>query len=395
MEPQRRSAVPIAPRQSCAITAPILPRNGLLHASSATPAGPISTSIPHHAPDSQDMAITVASLQASLVEMARRMDKISSELVSTRSAISAEGFRDRRNHEKKTYERIILFARMNARALLVSNSTELNRLYPNICSSNVVRQILLKSKPSDCTLQDFQIIAAAFCANPDISCSIHPSEFYARFPSSGRAARFEISFDSFADFCAALKISVHDRESGVFRIKKNRRTRGKSIQVLGVEVLKNLVTGAKERRISLAHSIKCVKQRSIPVLFQRSTAWSEGSCEYGFRLQQNASSELNQCVQATALSRDTTQRRFTDLDKVPLERRFFCLTWERVPCTSAEESTIYPEHVPGALRSVMPAVVLRSNLLTNSAEEIFETRISGVLLKQVLVSPANSSGDAE
>lgn len=323
--------------------------------------------------------------------MTRRLDEVTRTFESTQADISNGRLRYRLDIETKSFERTIMFARMNAKAMLISNSTELNRRYASICPSNAVRQILLKSKSSDCTLQEFQLVASKLQGNPAIACSIHPSEFYVQFPSSAQAARFEIFFDSFADFCAALRICVHDREAGVLRTKKTRGTRAKNVQVLGVEVLNNLETGTKERRVVLAQSIRTFAARAkIPVLLQRSTAWSDGSCKYGFSLSPESSSELNAHVQTAVQSHNATDARSTDLDKIPAERRFFALTWERSSGPISKSVTIYPEHVPGVLRSFLPAVVLRGNVLTSSTEDIFRTRLNGMLLKQVLVSPART-----
>ncbi len=49
------------------------------------------------------------------------------------------------------------------------------------------------------------------------------------------------------------------------------------------------------------------------------------------------------------------------------------------------------EFVPGVINCIVPAVVLRTGILTRTTQQIFSSRIQGRYLKQIVVSPAEEN----
>ncbi len=225
----------------------------------------------------------VIELRASHASLAKQIFWLQNELLDTRRLISSHIMFDKTSFDVRILRRLIMFTNMTAVEALMSGSSELSRSYPSLCSANAVRQTVIKSQTTQCTLQEFQLLAAEFSRRNSIRCSVFPSDYYLAFPSVEKAKRFQIVFDTYSDFCQALEIDVLQSEAGLYKEKKGLARNVRAVQVLGVDVLSCGSSEGHERRILLGCSIRRRFDISrLPTLYQRSVLWTEGSFEEGF-----------------------------------------------------------------------------------------------------------------
>lgn len=271
-----------------------------------------------------------------------------------------------------TLQRLLLFASPNPRKVLSRSYPDFSRSVPNPCPGNTVVQVVLRSKASDCTLHEFQVLLNACSDNSRIRCSVYPSEFHAKFPDPSSSARFDIGFDTYSGICEALGINARLREQGLYREKKNSARKLNSVQVAGVAT-----NDTRTRRVLLGRSMPTrTVQSSAHTLFQASLAWNESTWETGFVHRfENLNLEISR----------PQQSRFSDINMPPPDSRVFRITWERNP-GAFDSPGIQSDMVAGSLRSNFPAVIIRSRILTESARSILMSRIDGFLLKQIIAS---------
>ncbi len=69
----------------------------------------------------------------------------------------------------------------NAVMSITTLCAEFNKIVLVQCISETAGQFYLKSKASDCTLQEFRQLASACMNSPSFSCEVLPSEYYMHF----------------------------------------------------------------------------------------------------------------------------------------------------------------------------------------------------------------------
>ncbi len=162
----------------------------------------------------------------------------------------------------KTRRRILLFARKNAVQELRLCHSELSQKYSTLCPGNSVRQVLLRTKASDCTLADFRVLVSALVSSLSIKCEVFPSEFYTHFLDTGSAQCFHVSFDTYFDICEALEINVKNREEGLYRSRKDSSRQLRAVQVMGVDILPSRDHPENTRRICSPEALQLLLQTS-------------------------------------------------------------------------------------------------------------------------------------
>ncbi len=125
--------------------------------------------------------------------LSRRMDVTSAQVASGNALAAVQ----KAQGTEKCLQRTILFASINAAKALCTPHPELSRPVTNLCAGNTVAQVMLKSKASDCTLEDFRLFTRECCQSDVIGCMVLPSEFYAMFSDTSKCSRFDIVFDTY------------------------------------------------------------------------------------------------------------------------------------------------------------------------------------------------------
>ncbi len=185
--------------------------------------------------------------------------------------------------------------------------------------------------------------------------------------------------------CQALNIDIKHREDAIYREKCTRSKTLRTVQVLGVDILSNTLgrEGPKESRSVLLGSsmMEMSESTSVHMLVQRTTRWHGPAFEEGFHHSNSYAPTLSpDCIPSSH------QNRNSDIGKPAPGNKTFSLIWEAFPGVSHELNGS-AAHVPGILRSIFPAVIIRTAKLTSSARRIFSTRIDGKFLKLILASP--------
>ncbi len=161
-----------------------------------------------------------------------------------------------------------------------------------------------------------------------------------------------------------------------------------AVQVVGVEALDSIPGSSQSRRILLGGSMPSkTTPHSIPMLYQSTLAWTENTWESGFVYR---AEPLNPDHLRARNRAPSEKPRLSDINMPPLQKNTFCITWER-SCGGPNYPHMPPEIVPGTLRSFFPAVLLRSRILTETARKVFLSRLNGIFLKQIIVSPGNGA----
>lgn len=290
--------------------------------------------------------------------------------------------------------RTIIFAKISAVKALQSGSIELGKKERPPCAANSIRQVFIKSRPSDCTLLDFQLLAQELLKSPTIHCSVFPSEYYATFPTVCSVSRLEIIFPCYSSMCEALQISVGLREAGLYKERYSSAREGRQLrasQILGVSLLRKLADGSNYRTVLIGHGMPLQEpDYQIPSLFQSSCVWQDDTWTTGFSFRKESSKSLARLPAPLDLSDILLRPRISDINRRGPEQRTFSLVWERSTCISLEVPPT-ADCVPGCLRSIFPCVVLRTSALTATARNVFSARVDGMFPSQIAVSPTPTS----
>lgn len=350
---------------------------------------PVVNYVPIHV-QSQFVTQQLDELRSSHASLSTELGRIRQDLNSARRNISisrTHAIHDKLSFESRALRRVLLFASENARKTLVVGSKELTRSCRNLCAGTAVKQVLLKTKSADCTFLEFQLLASSLSASTEYRCSIFPSEYYARFCNPDKATRFEIIFPTYFDYCSALNIDVDTREAGLYIERGTARKTVRAIQILGVDVL------ADSRRVLVGCGMpKSPSDERVPVLHQESTNWTSGTADSGvlYRTEVlqsifNSRARITTSVPVVEQAGER-KKRSSRLHEEPDELWTFSLAWKRIPAARSGFETT-PETIAGHLYSKLPAVVLRGNVLTRTAQIAFSSLINGKYLKEIVVSP--------
>ncbi len=322
--------------------------------------------------------IELEELRKSHAELAARVDNLANDVRASNSSVHAARMAvssSTASFNARVLRRVSHFAKSCAIRLLQSGSSEMKKSGLNLSPGSSVRQVILRSEGTDCTLLEFQLLCAASVSNPAIRCTIYPSQYYASFPSVRRTSRMEISFNSYYDICEALQIDVLEREKGLYRERKTFGRILKCLQIMGVNCVRKRQGENDDRVILIGRSLPIKNwDAEIPVLLQRSLEWSENTWETGLEFSMQPPNSLLPTV-TNVLSCDGAQRT-SDINCVAPEHRSFSMYWEKLP-GSCSDSETNSEFVLGTLYSSFPAVILRSRILTLSAQEAFSRRFNG------------------
>ncbi len=326
----------------------------------------------------------ISQLRESHASLLTQFNKLEKDVRSTRKiALETEAIvRGPSSFVERTIRRSILFANMTAQKALTSTHPEISRSYNILCPANSVRQIYLHSKPSDCTLSEFRIMASHFLNQEDIKCRIFPSAYSALFSSSSQDSCFQIVFESFCDLCQALQLSSNIRSAGVYKERKSTARDFRCVQIFGVDLVSpdreiplssstEEVRRGPERKILLARSMPppgTLDLTHVHVLHQPCTTWMDNSWEEGFRHVQEELLDLSAFKSRSSFTKS------------------FRIQWERSR-DSPFPTDSSAELIPGSLKSYFPAVVLRTRLLTRSVQNIFRTPGNGNSLRHNLCTP--------
>ncbi len=342
---------------------------------------------------SENVQEELEELRRSHAALACRVARLSDQMQAARTSFSFERisfFREKASFEARVLERALSFARAAFLRVILGGNADMNRSYPSLCAANSVKQVLLKSSPTDCTLLEFNLMVTEFLKRDNVKCDVFPSTYYALFMNSEHASHFEIAFETFFDLCEALKVDVVARESGLYREGCNRQRQVRAIQILGVDFVTETSRQRKERRILIGRSMPTSRAGSssnlVPLLFQGTTAWSEGLPEDGFVFRQESLDSFVTNASLNSEDRRHIPSRMSDVNMPDTKVRKFSLIWERMN-QGAHEMGAESERVLGRLRCFIPAVILRSSKLTQTVQTIFSTRVNGRYLKQIVVSP--------
>ncbi len=318
-----------------------------------------------------DLQASHAALEAQVSQLQVAFNVLDQRLAAFSTTMLNQG-------DEACMKRTALFARMRALLVLLNGSKELTSRPRSISESNSVVQVVLKSSPTDCTLQEFQLLAKHIEQMPSVRSKNFPSDYSVKFPSPSSTTRLHICFETYKDVCAALSFDAHQTASYVYREKCDISRNLRAIQVLGVDMRIN-----DDRKILLGRSFPSrMYMDPIPYLHQNRAVWREGSWEAGFKFCVEGLSVEEwprEMRRAEGRARNTHNRRgsegrvrnMTDLNSAPLEPLQFSISWERASGISSDNSST--RTVPGHLRSCFPAVILRSRQLILSTRTLFET----------------------
>ncbi len=283
--------------------------------------------------------------------------------------------------------------RAATRALLDRESTkELRKIPRQICAANSVRQIISQSRAFDCSLFEFKALAEACISNKEIHCRLVPSPFFVLNLHATQASHMQISFATYYDFCSALDIDITTRQRGLYKEQKDRMRVLRAVQVLGIEQRcgASSDSSAPQRRIFPAVSNPGAYNSSDgeePLricLFQDSAIWSENSWDSGFVSRFDAPVRFSR--RHSGAKGRTSRSSHSDLNKIIEGEPIFSLIWRKTDQMphgqgSSEECCL------GQLRATIPAVVIRGRTLAMDTQSIFNTRIQGKYLTDMLISP--------
>ncbi len=160
----------------------------------------------------------IQDLQASLAALHRRVEQLSDEVATARSIADAARSSMRtsiHDFNAASVRSTRGFLRRVASKTLEAGSIELGRIPTSPCAADSVKQILLKSSSSDCTLRNFQLLAKYLTTISCLKFEVFPSDYHVAFPAVERAKRFEIVFRSYFDICKALCIDAQKAEEGL------------------------------------------------------------------------------------------------------------------------------------------------------------------------------------
>ncbi len=139
--------------------------------------------------DSNSVIEHLGCLQRANTRLQKEVDLIKRHIAASESSKKSEISREI-DLETQCRLRIILFARRNAVSALKTGHAELSRAPSMLCSGNTVKQVLLRTKASDCTLADFKLFARSFSSSTSFRCQVVPSAFYASISDAAYASPF-------------------------------------------------------------------------------------------------------------------------------------------------------------------------------------------------------------
>lgn len=281
-------------------------------------------------------------------------------------------FNHLRSEDDQCISRTIMFAQIRATKLLQGHGTEVGRKVEGVIQANSVVPVLLRSPSADCTLSDFQTLALHLLNAPAARCFAVPSEFHIKFPNLRNCSRLQVVFHNYADMCDAMQLDMSTREQAVYREKRNTAKHLQASQVIGSHVIRS---STRSIMIGCSHPT-AQGTGSVPTLFQDSISWEDPTWECGLKFRNEPCSAFSGLPQNA--SRVDHQQQFS-------------LIWERLQDFGGHIRRSYS--IPGSLRSVFPAVVLRTDILTMSARGIFQNHVSsvtGVALKTMVATPGTS-----
>lgn len=321
----------------------------------------------------EDLQNAHAALSSQVCEIAAEVQRVTRVATATEQIV-----RGPESGDERILRRALSFAKLCATRALKLKHREFSDAPHPIVEGNSIRQVFLRSKAADCTLEDFRLMVSHFSNSKSIRCTPLPSEYYILFSSCSNASTFEVRFECFRDLCDALDLPADICEKNIYKERSDRTGDLRCVQVLGVSV--ETCTPApnshaiRQRKNLLAHSVFQNFDSSLPrvhVMHQRRAIWTNNAWETGFEhsLQQRFHISDYAIPSDTSGFASSKPQRPASLHPATSSSAF-SISWEQHP-DSPNPQNSSAAMVLGFIRVVLPAVILRSRVLTRSTQDIF------------------------